>query len=47
LLKRGIANVCSKRLSFRMLTLHDLDRATDAKRKAHLERVSKAVAAIR
>jgi putative NADPH-quinone reductase len=44
LLKRGIANFCS---SFRMLTLHDMDRATDAKREAHLARVSKAVAAIR
>jgi NAD(P)H dehydrogenase (quinone) len=47
LLKRGIANFCSKRLIFRMLTLHDMDRATDAKRKAHLARISKAVAAIR
>jgi NAD(P)H dehydrogenase (quinone) len=47
LLKRGIANFCSKRLTFRMLTLHDMDRVTDAKRKAYLQRVSKAVAAIR
>ena len=39
LLKRGIAAFCAKGLNFRMLALHDMDRATDAKRKAHLERV--------
>ncbi|HEV7321908.1 MAG TPA: NAD(P)H-dependent oxidoreductase [Ensifer sp.] len=39
LLKRGIAAFCAKGLNFRMLSLHDMDRATDAKRKAHLERV--------
>jgi len=39
LLKRGIAAFCAKGLNFRMLALHDMDRATDAKRKAHLQRV--------
>ncbi|SCB57854.1 Putative NADPH-quinone reductase (modulator of drug activity B) [Rhizobium aethiopicum] len=46
LLKRGIANFCSKKLIFRMLSLHDMDRATEAKRKAHLERVRRALTAI-
>ena len=47
LLKRGIAAFCSKGLNFRMLSLHDMDRATDAKCKAHLDRVRKAFLAIR
>ena len=47
LLKRGIAAFCSKGLNFRMLSLHDMDRATDEKRKAHLDRVHKALSAIR
>ena len=47
LLKRGIAAFCSKELNFRMLSLHDMDRATDEKRKAHLDRVRKALSAIR
>ncbi|MBX4909263.1 MULTISPECIES: NAD(P)H-dependent oxidoreductase [Rhizobium] len=46
LLKRGIANFCSRKLIFRMLSLHDMDRATESRRRAHLERVSKALAAI-
>ena len=46
LLKRGIANFCSKKLVFRMLSLHDMDRATEARRKAHLERVRKVLAAV-
>ena len=46
LLKRGIANFCAKQVKFRMLSLHDMDRATDAKRKTHLERVRKALAAV-
>lgn len=46
LLKRGIANFCSKRLVFRMMSLHDMDRANEAKRKAHLERIHKALAAV-
>ncbi|MEJ1158078.1 NAD(P)H-dependent oxidoreductase [Prosthecomicrobium sp. N25] len=39
LLKRGIANVCAPRCRFRMLTLHDMDRATPERLAAHLERV--------
>ncbi|QRM43395.1 NAD(P)H-dependent oxidoreductase [Rhizobium sp. BG4] len=46
LLKRGIANFCSKRLDFRMLSLHDMDRATAEKRRAHLERVRKALSEV-
>lgn len=46
LLKRGIAAFCAKKLVFRMLSLHDMDRATDARRKAHLERVRKLLAAV-
>ncbi|MEZ0002746.1 NAD(P)H-dependent oxidoreductase [Sinorhizobium fredii] len=46
LLKRGIAAFCSKRLDFRMISLHDMDRATDAKRKRHLERVRTLVSRI-
>ncbi|MBY5364656.1 NAD(P)H-dependent oxidoreductase [Rhizobium leguminosarum] len=47
LLKRGIAAFCSKGLNFRMVSLHDMDRATDAKRRAHLDRVRKLLSAIR
>ncbi|MBP2485422.1 flavodoxin family protein [Rhizobium leguminosarum] len=47
LLKRGIAAFCSKRLNFKMLSLHDMDRATDAKRTVHLDRVRKLLSAIR
>ncbi|WSH65341.1 NAD(P)H-dependent oxidoreductase [Rhizobium ruizarguesonis] len=47
LLKRGIAAFCSKGLNFKMLSLHDMDRATDAKRRAHLDRVRKLLSAIR
>ncbi|MBP2235943.1 putative NADPH-quinone reductase [Sinorhizobium kostiense] len=39
LLKRGIAAFCSRGVDFRMISLHDMDRATEAKRKRHLERV--------
>lgn len=46
LLKRGIASFCSKKLVFRMLSLHDMDRATEARRKRHLDRVRKALAAV-
>ncbi|RUM27352.1 flavodoxin family protein [Rhizobium vallis] len=46
LLKRGIAAFCSKKLAFRMLSLHDMDRTTEGRRKAHLERVRKALAAV-
>jgi putative NADPH-quinone reductase len=41
LLKRGIAAFCAKGLDFKLVTLHDMDRATDARRKAHLRRVVK------
>jgi NAD(P)H dehydrogenase (quinone) len=47
LLKRGIASFCAKTLNFRMTTLHDMDRVSEAQRKAHLARVTKAVAKIR
>jgi NAD(P)H dehydrogenase (quinone) len=46
LLKRAIAKLCTKRLNFRMLSLHDMDRTTDAARRRHLERVRKAVRSI-
>jgi len=46
LLKRGIANFCSRKLVFRMMSLHDMDRATESRRKAHLERIRKALAAV-
>ena len=46
LLKRGVAAFCSKGLDFRMLSLHDMDRATDEKRKSFLERVRRAVATL-
>ncbi|MBD9374361.1 NAD(P)H-dependent oxidoreductase [Rhizobium sp. ARZ01] len=39
LLKRGIAAFCAKGVDFRMVTLHDMDRADEAKRNAHIERV--------
>ncbi|MEF0939999.1 NAD(P)H-dependent oxidoreductase [Rhizobium sp. BR 362] len=46
LLKRGIAAFCARRLDFRMLTLHDMDRIGEAKRRAHLSRVRNALAAL-
>lgn len=46
LLRRAIAPVCAKGLRFRVLSLHDMDRATDAHRKAYLERVRKALGGI-
>ncbi len=46
LLKRGIAAFCAKGLDFRMLSLHDMDRATDEKRMAHLARVRRLAARI-
>ena len=46
LLKRGVAAFCSKGLDFRMLSLHDMDRATDEKRKRFLERVRSTVATL-
>ncbi|MFB2552640.1 NAD(P)H-dependent oxidoreductase [Ensifer soli] len=44
LLKRGIGAFCAPKLDFRMLTLHDMDRADAARRAAHLEKVRKAAA---
>ncbi len=41
-MRRAIAGFCGRDLSFRMLTFHDMDRATDKKRRAFLERVAKA-----
>jgi NAD(P)H dehydrogenase (quinone) len=46
LLRRGIASVCSKRLNFRVLSLHDMDRAADADRRRYLDRVRKALRVI-
>jgi putative NADPH-quinone reductase len=39
ILKRVILPMCAKDARFRMLSLHDMDRATAEKRRAHLERV--------
>jgi NAD(P)H dehydrogenase (quinone) len=39
ILKRGVANVCARNATFRMLTLHDMDRVTEGGLAAHLERV--------
>lgn len=47
LLKRGIAAFCSRGVDFRMISLHDMDRATEAKRKRHLERVRTLLARLR
>jgi NAD(P)H dehydrogenase (quinone) len=46
LLRRGIAPLCAKRLNFRVLSLHDMDRASDADRGSYLEQVRKALRAI-
>jgi len=43
LLRHGIAAFCAKNVDFRMLTLHDMDRTDDNRRKAHLERIRKAL----
>lgn len=39
LLKRGIAAFCARGVDFRLVSLHDMDRADAAKRKAHIARV--------
>ncbi|MFN3830853.1 MAG: NAD(P)H-dependent oxidoreductase [Allorhizobium sp.] len=39
ILKRGVAAFCAKGVDFRMLALHDMDRATDQKRKGFLAKV--------
>ena len=46
LLRRGIAPLCAKPLNFRVLSLHDMDRASDAARRHYLERVGKALRTI-
>lgn len=46
ILKRGVAAFCAKSVNFRMLALHDMDRATEEKRKAFLARVRDAVATL-
>jgi NAD(P)H dehydrogenase (quinone) len=46
LLRRAVAPLCAKRLNFRVLSLHDMDRASDADRRGYLERVRKALRAI-
>ncbi|MGK6314605.1 NAD(P)H-dependent oxidoreductase [Neorhizobium sp. DT-125] len=42
-IRRGIAIFCNRKVRFRMLTLHDMDRATEDKRRRHLERVRAAL----
>ncbi len=46
-LKRGIAIFCNRKVDFRMLALHDMDRATDDKRRQHLERIAAVLRDIR
>ena len=46
LLKRGVAAFCSKGLDFRMLSLHNMDRSTEEKRKRFLDRVRRATASL-
>jgi putative NADPH-quinone reductase len=46
-LKRGIAIFCNRKVNFRMLALHDMDRATEGKRRRHLERVKAALQDLR
>jgi len=47
LLKRAIGEFCAKNLNFRMITLHDMDRATQQKRQAHLVKVRHALMSIK
>lgn len=46
LLRRGIAAFCAKGVDFRMINLYDMDRSTDTKRKAHLQRIRQALSKI-
>jgi putative NADPH-quinone reductase len=46
ILKRGVAAFCAKGVDFRMLALHDMDRATEDKRKRFLGRVRQAFSAV-
>ena len=45
LLRRGIVLGCAPQARFHMLTLHSMDRASDAERARHLARVDRLVAA--
>lgn len=46
ILKRGVAAFCAKGVGFRMLAIHDMDRATDDKRKGFLAKVRAAFATL-
>ncbi|MBC2771414.1 NAD(P)H-dependent oxidoreductase [Rhizobium sp. AQ_MP] len=46
ILKRGVAAFCAKSVDFRMLSLHDMDRAKEDKRKRFLARVRAAISAV-
>ena len=46
ILKRGVAAFCAKSVDFRMLEIHDMDRATEAKREGFLAKVRAAFASI-
>jgi putative NADPH-quinone reductase len=46
LLRRGFVTLCAKDTRFRMLSLHDIDRASADKCEAHLARVRKLVSRI-
>ena len=46
ILKRGVAAFCSKRLDFRMLSLHNMDQSTPEKRSAFLGKVRRAVSSL-
>lgn len=39
LLKRGVAAFCARKVDFKMFSLHDMDRATDGKRRAFLKKL--------
>ncbi|MCQ4631581.1 NAD(P)H-dependent oxidoreductase [Shinella sp. CPCC 100929] len=43
LLKRAITAFCAKGLDFKLVNLYDIDRSSEAKRKAHIARVEKLV----
>jgi NAD(P)H dehydrogenase (quinone) len=46
ILKRVIAPLCAKRVRFRMVSLHDMDRAPAEKRRAHLDRIRRLMSQI-
>jgi NAD(P)H dehydrogenase (quinone) len=46
ILKRGVTAFCAKTVDFRMLAIHDMDRASEEKRKRFLRRISSAFAAL-